>query len=239
MTLERCDQKPSSEYHFASGLKPNESLVLFNSEERASAWDVPVKKRSKTYLKYLLVRLTVCLAFGCLVLSFVGIPLPAGMKKDRSVPFPCQDRACGCMSAADCKHGCCCFSEAQRREWARQRRLDPETVAPAANKLAVEKPHSQASCCGTAGCDCCSATRRSAPEASKKSIETDEDDVVLLWQAKRCQGQGEWWLSIVFVMPPMPTEYIFPYHLKSYADGTPSVHHLVRSDEPDEPVAWL
>ncbi len=70
-------------------------------------------------------------------------------------------------------------------------------------------------------------------------METVEDEVVLLWQAKRCQGQGEWCLSIVFVMPPMPAQYIFPNHLKSYVDVSPSEHLLVRSDEPDEPVAWL
>jgi hypothetical protein len=220
-------------------LKPLGFLVVFALEERASAWDVLVKKRSKSNLKYLLVRLTSCLALGCLALSFLGIPLPAGVKKDRSVPFPCQDRACGCMSAADCKSGCCCYNEDQRREWAKQRRLNPESVAPSADISACNSSDTKVDCCEKTRCSCCSSTQESDPAATKSLVENKEAETVLLWQAKRCHGQSEWWLAIVLVLPPVPAEYMFPNHIRTYAQTSPLVYPVLRSDEPDEPVAWL
>jgi hypothetical protein len=38
--------------------------------------------------------------------------------KDLSAPFPCQHRACGCRSAAQCWKKCCCFNHAQKVAWA-------------------------------------------------------------------------------------------------------------------------
>ncbi len=41
--------------------------------------------------------------------------------KDSSVPFPCQNRPCGCRSAASCLKRCCCFSASQKSQWAKAR----------------------------------------------------------------------------------------------------------------------
>jgi hypothetical protein len=51
--------------------------------------------------------------------------------KDLSVPFPCQSRACGCRSAAQCQKKCCCFSRAEKVAWAR-RQGPRDAVAPSA-----------------------------------------------------------------------------------------------------------
>ena len=39
--------------------------------------------------------------------------------KDGRVPFPCQNRPCGCRSAASCLKRCCCFSATQKSQWAK------------------------------------------------------------------------------------------------------------------------
>ena len=39
--------------------------------------------------------------------------------KDQSVPFPCQNRPCGCRSADSCLKKCCCFTAAQKVAWAK------------------------------------------------------------------------------------------------------------------------
>lgn len=63
------------------------------------------------------------------------VPLPSGPNagKDRSQPFPCQDRPCGCRSAKQCWQKCCCFTNAQKVAWAKQNRVAvPEEVLSAA-----------------------------------------------------------------------------------------------------------
>ena len=54
-----------------------------------------------------------------------GIPLPLGRSKDRSIPFPCMDRPCGCHDAAGCKAHCCCFSSEEKLAWATEHEVDP------------------------------------------------------------------------------------------------------------------
>ena len=43
---------------------------------------------------------------------------PHEQGKDLSAPFPCQHRACGCRSAAQCWKKCCCFNHSQKVAWA-------------------------------------------------------------------------------------------------------------------------
>lgn len=75
------------------------------------------------------------------LLPFVAVsfplPLPSGgdVQKDRSQPFPCQNRPCGCRSAQQCWQKCCCFSNAQKVAWAQQNRVAvPEDVVTAARR---------------------------------------------------------------------------------------------------------
>lgn len=46
-------------------------------------------------------------------------PGPAQITKDHSVPFPCQNRPCGCRSADTCLKKCCCFTADQKVAWAK------------------------------------------------------------------------------------------------------------------------
>lgn len=62
------------------------------------------------------------------VLTATGFPLPALAStngKDTSRPFPCMDRACGCMSAEQCWRSCCCFSNREKLAWARANHVEP------------------------------------------------------------------------------------------------------------------
>jgi len=49
--------------------------------------------------------------------------------KDRSRPFPCMDKPCGCATAEQCFASCCCHTPAQRLAWARAHRVAPAVVA--------------------------------------------------------------------------------------------------------------
>src|SRR5688500_11870521 len=54
----------------------------------------------------------------------IAIPAPAAAAQDRSTPYPCMDRLCGCRSAKECWQSCCCFTKGQRRAWFERRGID-------------------------------------------------------------------------------------------------------------------
>lgn len=67
----------------------------------------------------------------------VGVPLPSGVRKDRSVAFPCMYRSCGCHDAAGCKDHCCCFSNEEKLAWAAEHHVDATPFADTSS-LALE-----------------------------------------------------------------------------------------------------
>ncbi|MGE3315654.1 MAG: hypothetical protein AB7O26_11105 [Planctomycetaceae bacterium] len=81
-------------------------------------------------LTRLLRRTTAAMLIVAFVATLVGMPVVKLPAKDRSQPFPCQDRPCGCASAEQCFKKCCCFSDSQKREWAVQHDV-PLPSAPA------------------------------------------------------------------------------------------------------------
>jgi len=48
--------------------------------------------------------------------------------KDRSRPFPCVDKPCGCATAEQCFAACCCNTPAELLAWASTHDLDPATL---------------------------------------------------------------------------------------------------------------
>lgn len=98
-----------------------------------------------------------------------GLPLPVALPpatgtaaartlagKDRSQPFPCMDKACGCDSAERCFTNCCCHTPAETLAWATARGIEPAVIAALKRRVAATEPAPQAS-------SCCAAT---VPEPS-------------------------------------------------------------------------
>lgn len=80
-------------------------------------------------------RFTVALGLVGFLVANTGLPVVRPMAprgKDKSKPFLCQDRPCGCMSAEECLRGCCCFSARERLAWAKANHQD------APNELLVQ-----------------------------------------------------------------------------------------------------
>lgn len=88
-----------------------------------------------------------------------GVPLPVGTlaahttmaadgeavegrlaAKDRSQPFPCMDRPCGCGSAEQCFSSCCCHTPEQLLAWARSRDLEAATLQLLMRRVREESP---------------------------------------------------------------------------------------------------
>jgi hypothetical protein len=165
----------------------------------------------------------------CLVLSMTGVPLPATpIRKDKSIPFPCQDRPCGCQSAEECRLHCCCFNEAEKRSWAAGRGVDPQTVLPPNSSKEWTRPRSTppaGSCCSTRPAketsSCCQSAEKEddskAPPASCCSQDSNDEDccnsaapaktsvrkVLGLFHAK-CKGAESGWMCVKWTAPVAP-----------------------------------
>ena len=126
--------------------------------------------------------------------------------KDRTQPFPCMDKPCGCATAEQCFASCCCHTPAQRLAWARAHRVAPAVVAALEHRVSQDTaaavaaqavvPTSTASCCSvTPACcaaggeaasvtspECCAdarASQRPAPDAGDANRSPPEPVPVL------------------------------------------------------------
>lgn len=137
------------------------------------------------------------------------LPIPQTATKDRSVPFPCMDCACGCGNADQCWTGCCCHTPAERLAWAREHGVTPpralvvmvdtrpQTAFAAEGASRVESKSCWAakrSCCQSKP-DCC----HDSPVASPR--QPTEDFSILGLRALVCHGFGTNWLTAVIAVP--------------------------------------
>lgn len=109
-----------------------------------------------------------------------GLPLPLGgdhgprsapaekrlAVKDRSRPFPCQDKPCGCATAEQCFSNCCCNTPAETLAWARAHGVDPAVIAALQRRVAA-RPETSVSAEPVGASSCCSAQRRDGGRATR------------------------------------------------------------------------
>jgi hypothetical protein len=88
----------------------------------------------------MLIRRLLCIVVALGICAML-MPLPFGplqpdpTEKDRSQPFPCQNRPCGCRSAEQCWKKCCCFNNSQKIAWAKANKVAvPDYVLAASQK---------------------------------------------------------------------------------------------------------
>ena len=105
-----------------------------------------------------------CLLIVSLGGGVAGIPVVEFGSKDRSRPFPCQDNPCGCSSAEECWHHCCCHTNREKVAWAQAHGVTaPSYVVEAAQH---ETEPTEQVCAHHAGCPSCAA-RLLAAQASQ------------------------------------------------------------------------
>lgn len=178
-----------------------------------------------------LMRRAICLllAVSCLV-SFTGLPLPAGTVKDTSQPFPCQHHHCGCRNAAQCWKSCCCQSPAERLAWARKHGVTPPRdliAAVAAGSASAPK-------------SCCQAKASRARPADRGATvggtaEGKEESLVSVIEAFRCQGVGFHWITAGAVLASPPPATLAIDMTPSDWVSASSISAVVTSSPPDPP----
>jgi hypothetical protein len=145
-----------------------------------------------------------------LILAFLagstGFPFATYEGKDHSQPFPCQDNPCGCSSAEECWHHCCCHTNREKVAWAREHGVTPpEYVVKAARK---EEESSQRVCCRHAGCPSCAAKTAhhrhdESPAESASPVKKGalRFKLVVSDLARQCRGLSHVWSVFAAALP--------------------------------------
>lgn len=177
-------------------------------------------------------RITTWLAICGYVLVASGLPLPFGRfvpatpqspaakrlaGKDRSHPFPCMDKPCGCATAEQCFTNCCCDTAAETLAWAKSHAVEPAVLEALARRvtdgdLAVAKA-AKSSCCSTkppaleeSCCESRSVASCEQPEASLPAEQPPESQprtkAVTLRAMLACGGIVAEWFAVGEALPP-------------------------------------
>lgn len=189
-------------------------------------------------------RLVAWFALGCHLLVASGVALPLAVAptdgagdaaarlaaKDRSRPFPCMDKACGCVSAEQCFAGCCCHTPSWQLAWARAHGVEPAVLAALERRASGAAPSTagcradraaEPACCETQataespsidGPDVCSAYRSLAAKPAATPAPASPPDtpagtpprVVILRDMLACGGIATAWLACGTALPPPP-----------------------------------
>ncbi len=162
----------------------------------------------------LLRRLAVLAALSAFLATTMGVPLPSGPVKDRSQPFACMDRACGCMNAAQCWKGCCCFSDREKLAWALAHNVEPPASllhdvleAPAAERqsFARRAKLSASKCCkqhSAVPYDHAAPHDHAAHGHAPPSRSRPTTNLVIASAWRHCHGLAPTWSVLGAVTPP-------------------------------------
>lgn len=169
----------------------------------------------------LIHRITAWMALIGYTLVASGLPLPMGAAapaasdspaakrlavKDRSRPFPCMDKPCGCATAEQCFSNCCCNTPAELLAWAKANRIDPAVIVALKRRAAALAP--QASCCSTpAKTSCCAEAAELScceSESTEPEVMPVSTETVVLRAMLACGGIMAEWLAMGIALPSQP-----------------------------------
>lgn len=184
--------------------------------------------RRETRVRHVTIWLAT-LGYGIVAL---GLPLPLGdavryrspaaenslAGKDRSRPFPCMDKPCGCETAKQCFSNCCCNTPGEVLAWAKANRSDPSLIATLAQRVAALSQDD--SCCSANRSPCCvdagdQTTAAGEPACGTTGGMTDAvmprvgggaARSVSLRALRACQGLLMDWFSLGVTLPTLSVE---------------------------------
>jgi len=143
----------------------------------------------------------------CFLIGSVGLPTIRSAAKDLSQPFPCQDNPCGCSSAEECWHHCCCHTNQEKVAWAEKHHVTPpQFVVEAARKEGLAStgscPHCHEKSCAAVAVkadkpaekSCCKSPRPEKRERLKVAL-------VIVDLARSCQGLSKIWTILSASLP--------------------------------------
>lgn len=145
-----------------------------------------------------------------------GLPLPLGVgspdsssaatkrlsAKDRSTPFPCMDKPCGCATAEQCFTNCCCHTPAETLVWAKAHRVEPAVITALKRRVAAELGRNEPSCCSAKKKSCCEAAAPPRVVADDVAEAPAPGKSLSLRAMLACGGIVAQWFSCGAGLPP-------------------------------------
>lgn len=171
-------------------------------------------------IRRILIRSGRCLFVGVALLGYLatafGFPLPVRPIKDHSIPFPCQDRPCGCRNSVECWESCCCFTREEHLAWARANNVEPPAGYVEGGWNDRPQRQENKSCCGQkqsccsvkkhdTGTGCCSTGSSCESQPTQKATErspTRSQTWIVGSFFQTCRGLTVAWVQAGAVMPP-------------------------------------
>lgn len=161
--------------------------------------------RPRTLLRHRLRCICIAPLTIVLVAASLGVTWTVGPRKDRSVAFPCMDRACGCHDAASCRQHCCCFSDAEKVDWAAAHNVDASPFI--SESVVQELQDGQKACCRLTTKEISSA--RQHARTKKQTNESRTSGQTLSIAAfRRCLGLTQLWTMIAAALPPINSSQV-------------------------------
>jgi len=145
------------------------------------------------------------LVLCAVVTGSVGVPLFPFVLKNKAIPFPCQDRPCGCNDAQTCWRKCCCHTNSEKVAWAKRNGVSPPEFVLIAAKCEQQPRKSccssrstkpVVSCCSSNAApakSCCSDSKKTASRHTVASKHEVVLKVVQIDSYRKCQGLGLLW----------------------------------------------
>lgn len=190
----------------------------------------PLRPTSVTRQRLLAVSALIGQLFGAIGV----IPIRANFTTNHSsVPYPCQNHYCGCLTAEACWAGpCCCFTMREKVAWATERGIKPpddalrladeegpptDTVCSACQKNLT--PQKRVLTTHKSSCEESQTPSSSKPQQSRETPSQSPTWVIGIF-AKKCRGEGPGGLLKLdpSVTPASPSQRLFaPILLDSIA----------------------
>jgi hypothetical protein len=164
-----------------------------------------MSRRFRRSLAALASRCIALLSLAGFLAGTIGVPVSISAPiaaKDRSRPFPCQDRQCGCQNAEQCWRGCCCFTNREKLAWAKANVVTPPDYVATAAEQEEQTAQKAASCCESRGQSISCSLKSDACCETQAATSPLNFTFVLAIQARQCHGQAEQWLSLGAITPP-------------------------------------
>lgn len=136
------------------------------------------------------------------VFAATGAPVPSPRLNHgkSSIPYPCREHVCGCLSSEQCWAGdCCCFTLEQKLAWADDRGIEPPAhVRNAVASRAAQHPPAKPKrpCCRgesespPAGASSNPTCERDAATANDDPADSASIHWVVGMFTQKCRGEG-------------------------------------------------
>ena len=173
----------------------------------------------------------------------IGIPMRPPKERRSDERFPCENCPCGCSTADFCWDKCCCHTDEEKLEWARENQVTPPNFLIAR----VSKPSPPVkSCCCAAKSVASAKSRQSTcdPRGNESSAESESKKLsagglILLKSAAECRGMKHTWtLLSQVIVDDQPSDFVGADRILLYRMVLFDITQPSRRDGPDPPIPW-